>query len=43
MAAFANTEHGGLLVIGIGTLPDAHGEVLDRLVPAQWSWHLIKA
>ncbi len=33
VAAFANTEHGGLLVIGIGTLPDAHGEVLDRLKP----------
>lgn len=33
VAAFANTEHGGLIVIGIGTLPDAHGEVLDRLKP----------
>ncbi|HEV2640043.1 MAG TPA: ATP-binding protein [Actinocrinis sp.] len=33
VAAFANTKHGGLLVIGIGTLPDAHGEVLDRLKP----------
>lgn len=33
VAAFANTKDGGLLVIGIGTLVDAHGEVLDRLKP----------